>query len=270
MPNSALRQNRFLQPGLKPALELLRDAPQTILRVYCKKESRELERIKELCSRSSLPLEFLDNEGLRRLGRANPGSPQTHQGVVVELKPPLFRTDAEIIANAPSAPLPLVLALDQVQDTGNLGTLCRSAYALGCAGVILPEHNGAKIGPGAYRASAGALAKLPVAMVTNLARSLDKFDEAGYSICAAAKTSPEAIVNAFEYSWSFPCVLILGGENKGVRPNVLKRCHRVLSIPFARPFDSLNVAQAGAMLLALCAAGKNRNNSQALRTRLIF
>ena len=143
------------------------------------------------------------------------------------------------------------LILDALQDPGNVGTLCRTLYALGGAGVILPRHNSAYLGPAAHRAAAGALERLPVARVTNLAHALDEAEEAGFSIYGAG-CGPDA-ADAFEHAMQLPAVLVLGNEDKGLRPGVAKRCGRMLRIPLARKFDSLNVAQAGAILLGLAA-----------------
>ena len=162
----------------------------------------------------------------------------------------LWKNKEDAIAQM-KAPLPLVVALDQVQDPGNVGTLCRTLYALGGAGVILPRHNSAYLGPAAHRAAAGALERLPVARVTNLAHALDEAEEAGFSIYGAG-CGPDA-ADAFEHAMQLPAVLVLGNEDKGLRPGVAKRCGRMLRIPLARKFDSLNVAQAGAILLGLAA-----------------
>ena len=161
------------------------------------------------------------------------------------------------VCRMPDTALPEVLAgqryvvLDGVQDPGNVGTLCRTLYALGGAGVILPRHNSAYLGPAAHRAAAGALERLPVARVTNLAHALDEAEEAGFSIYGAG-CGPDA-ADAFEHAMQLPAVLVLGNEDKGLRPGVAKRCGRMLRIPLARKFDSLNVAQAGAILLGLAA-----------------
>jgi len=149
--------------------------------------------------------------------------------------------------------LPLILALDQVQDTGNVGALARSLYALGGAGLILPRHNGAYLGSGARRAAAGALERLPVSRVINLGRALDEAANSGFAVYAAdmAKAaSDRESVSAFAEPLILPAVLALGSEERGLRPLVRKRCRCSLHIPMLRDFDSLNVAQAGGMLLA--------------------
>ena len=151
-------------------------------------------------------------------------------------------------------PAGLIVVLDGVQDPGNVGTLCRTLYALGGAGIILPRHNSAYLGPAARRSAAGALEHLPVTRVTNLGHALDSAEEAGLMIYGAGGQNGPVSVDAFTEAMRLPAVLVLGNEEKGLRPGIVKRCAHMLRIPLARPFDSLNVAQAGAVLLGLAAA----------------
>ena len=120
------------------------------------------------------------------------------------------------------------------------------------AGMLLPRHNSAYLGRAAPRAAAGALERLPIARVDNLAHALDSAEEAGLTLYVAG-CGGAATVNAFEEPLRLPAVLVLGNEDKGLRPGVAKRCAQMLHIPLARSFDSLNVAQAGAILLGLAA-----------------
>lgn len=246
-----------LLPGIKPVLELLRDAPQRIDLVYCRKglRSREAQQIQELCRANHLRYSLVEGAALDRLCRGaqqGPSEHVNHQGVVARLAVAESQPLEAVFDAVREAPLPLILALDQVQDPGNLGTLCRSLYALGGAGVLLPRHNSAYLGPAAQRAAAGALERLPIARVDNLAHALDSAEEAGLTIYGAGCGGASS-VSAFEEALRLPAVLVLGNEDKGLRPGVAKRCSRMLHIPLARPFDSLNVAQAGAILLGLAA-----------------
>lgn len=97
-----------------------------------------------------------------------------------------------------------------------------------------------------------------MARVTNLAHALDAAEEAGLTIYGTGGADGPRSVNAFTSSLLLPAVLVLGNEDKGLRPGVAKRCSRFLRVPLARPFDSLNVAQAGAVLLGLAAAARSR------------
>ena len=165
---------------------------------------------------------------------------------VCDAKPPQGIAAALRPSPRPAAG-PRLIALDQVQDPGNVGTLARTLYAMGGAGLVLPKHNSAFLGPGARRSAAGALERLPVAQVVNLARAVDDASEQGFFTFAARKT--EQSMDPIRQSLPLPALLVLGSEEKGIRPNVARRCAGTLGIPFLREFDSLNVAQAGAVLI---------------------
>lgn len=257
--------NAEILPGLKPVLEILADSPERASKVYCRHDGHMLTHISGICHKNGIPLEkvtlsFLDNIcGIDANGRQT-----AHQGVAVQLTKASIHTPEKIFEAAQNAPLPMIIALDQVKDPGNLGALCRTAYALGCAGLLLPRHNSASLGPGAYKSSAGALEKMPCAIAPNLGHALDKAEEMDFHIYGASCEKTEFrdnnhSQNAFKIIWNFPSVLVLGNEEKGMRESIAKRCHTLVNIPLARNFNSLNVAQAGAIILGLCAAQINKS-----------
>jgi 23S rRNA (guanosine2251-2'-O)-methyltransferase len=141
--------------------------------------------------------------------------------------------------------LPLILVLDSVQDPRNLGALLRVADGVGAAGVIIPTDRAAGLSPAAARAAAGATASVPVARVVNLSRALRELREAGFWAVGAAGEASRSI---FDQSTPFPCVLVLGGEHKGLRPNVASHCDVLASLPMRGTLSSLNVAVAGGIL----------------------
>ena len=247
----------LILPGMKPVMELLAATPERVSQVYCRRglTSPEADTVRGLCRKHGIRCDTVDAAALDRLcGRPRRGHAVAHQGVVARLAATEFTSLEALLRGVAEAPLPLLLALDQVQDPGNVGTLCRTLYALGGAGLLLPRHNSAYLGPAARRTAAGALERLPVAQVTNLAHALDSAEEAGlavYGTGCGAGGAPCA--NAFSTPMELPAVLVLGNEDKGLRPGVAKRCGTFLRIPFARDFDSLNVAQAGAILMGLAA-----------------
>lgn len=173
--------------------------------------------------------------------------PGNNQGIAGRLTRSRIVGLEELVRNARGTPMPLLLALDQVQDPGNAGTLARTLLALGGSGIILPKNNSAHLGSGAYKASAGAISRLPLSRVTNMARTLDELKKQGFWIYGAGSKQGEDV---FEFDPIFPAVLVLGNEEKGIRPNVFKRCDVNLRIPMPGGFESLNVAQAGAIILA--------------------
>ena len=238
----------LILPGLKPVLELLQEDPKRVDTVFIKKGMRTPESIRmlDLCRLASVRFKLLENKELDHIYAGR------HQGVLARLHGIRCTDFDSLLAQSSAAPLPLLLALDQVQDTGNIGTLARSLYALGGAGLLLPRHNSASPGPGALRASAGALHNLPVSIVPNLGRALQQAAQQGFAIYGAS--CAENSLNALSdlnggLELHLPALLVLGNEDKGIRPGVAKHCDTLLHIPMLRGFDSLNVAQAGAMLL---------------------
>lgn len=236
--------------GLKPVQELLETDPARVDEVWLRRGARlEAGRILDLCRDHRIRFHLCEARDLERLV----GPDTRHQGVAARLLATELADFSDLLRLAPDAPLPVIVALDQVQDPGNVGTLARTIYALGGAGLVLPKHNAAHLGPGARRAAAGALEHLPVSRVTNLSRALDEAREAGYYIVGAA--SGEGSHNLYTTPAPLPrlplspMILVLGSEESGLRLQVGKRCDILLHIPMRRQFDSLNVAQAGAVFL---------------------
>ena len=229
--------------GGKPVLEQLLRDPAKVDMVYFQKNarSREVSQIVDVCRAGGIRCRALCREELVRM------FPGCRQGVVARVFAPGFWDLEALLDRSVSAALPLVLALDQIQDPGNVGVLARTVYALGGAGLIVPKNRAAYLGAAARKASAGALNLLPVAKVVNLSRTLRRCAERGFTVyCAEARSGRE---NVFEAELSMPAVLVLGSEGKGIRPGVAKCCSRNIFIPMPVRFDSLNVAQAGAVIL---------------------
>lgn len=259
--------NEPVLPGLKPVLELLTEDPDRIVKILRKKNlrNRDIQIIDSLAHKYGIRIEDANIETLDKLCAGNVSI--SHQGILAILSRAKILSFSELCALTPDSPLPLLLALDQIQDQGNLGAIARSAYALGCAGICIGRHETASPGPGAYRASAGALDKIPLSIVVNLGKALDSAEENGFTIYGSIseKDAPTNVMleKAWDVAWKFPAVLVLGSENRGLRPGISKRCSKFVTIPFVRNFDSLNIAQACAILVsqAACALYRSKNKS---------
>lgn len=244
MKESDTLSQECLVPGRKPVLEQLDAAPERVDTIFLQKGARgpEISQIMDFCKATRIRFRTLERSELERM------CPGNTQGVVARVLPRETVSLETLLEQAPQAPLPLLLALDQVQDPGNVGALARTLYAMGGAGIIIPKDRTAFLGAAAAKASAGALTRLPVAKVVNLARALDQAGDLGWNIYATAMT--KGAQPLYQAKLHTPAILILGNEEKGVRPNVLKRATQTLTIPMARNFDSLNVAQAGAIIIS--------------------
>jgi len=230
--------------GNKPVKELLQDSPQRVDFVAFRKGRRDqaMEEILDICRAAQVPFKSVSAQDLDYMFRGN------HQGVAARCAALEYTPLERLLEQAGEAPLPLVVALDQVQDTGNVGVLARTVHALGGAGLIVCQHHGAYLGAGAVRSSAGALNKLPVAKVGNMANAMKDCVNYDFTLYCARMTSDSD--NVYTAELRTPAVLILGNEEKGIRPGVAKFADHSLHIPFLREFDSLNVAQAGAIIVS--------------------
>ncbi|MBQ7618345.1 MAG: 23S rRNA (guanosine(2251)-2'-O)-methyltransferase RlmB, partial [Desulfovibrio sp.] len=159
-----------LLPGLKPVLEALTEQPESLdlVLVRANLAGKELKQLQSLCQAAAIRLRKVPEEALARLCREDGQNPKiAHQGVIARITKTSFVSLDELLPKVAQAPLPLLVALDQVKDPGNLGAITRTLYTLGGAGLLVPLHNSAALGPQARRTAAGALDKLPIAKVTN-------------------------------------------------------------------------------------------------------
>lgn len=172
-----------------------------------------------------------------------------HQGICAEVSEFRYVQGDELLADDQA----LVVALDQVQDPQNLGSICRSAECAGAAGVVLPERRAAEVTPAVCKASAGAVEHLPLAQVRNLADFLAGAKSRGfwcYGADGAAKLDYRQV------DLSGPVVLVMGSEGRGLRPRVASACDALISLPLRGRIESLSVGAAAAVLLYAAAAAR--------------
>ncbi len=170
-----------------------------------------------------------------------------HQGVCAEVRGEEILDEGGLVAllEGLSAP-PLLVALDGVQDPHNLGACLRSAAAAGAHAVVIPRDRAARLTPTVERAAAGAASLVPLAAVTNLGRTLTRLKEDGCWVVGAAG---EAQASLYGTDLTGALALVLGGEEKGLRPRTRAACDLVVSIPMAGVVESLNVSVAAGVCL---------------------
>jgi 23S rRNA (guanosine2251-2'-O)-methyltransferase len=143
---------------------------------------------------------------------------------------------------------PLIVALDQVQDPQNLGSICRTAECAGATGIVIPERRSAEVTPAVCKASAGAVEHIRIARVRNVADFLADASRAGcWSYGACAPTASTVGYTVPDYSGGV--VLVLGSEGSGLRPRVAGACDQLVALPLCGRMESLGVAAAAAALL---------------------
>ncbi|MDP3711606.1 MAG: 23S rRNA (guanosine(2251)-2'-O)-methyltransferase RlmB [Mycobacteriales bacterium] len=171
-----------------------------------------------------------------------------HQGLALQVPPYVYAHTDDVLEAALASDTPLLVALDGVTDPRNLGAVVRSAAAFGAQGVIVPERRAASMTAAAWRTSAGAAARLPVARATNLTRALKECKEAGLFVVGLAGEGAVSL-DDLELATG-PLVLVVGSEGEGLSRLVMATCDTTVSIPMAGGTESLNAGIAGAVALA--------------------
>ena len=171
-----------------------------------------------------------------------------HQGVALTVPPYLYAHPDDLVAVARKAgEVPLVVALDGVTDPRNLGAIIRSAAAFGAHGVVVPERRSAGLTAGAWKASAGAAARVPVARATNLARQLRTYRDVGLFVVGLA-CDGDVEMSDLDTATSPLCVVV-GGEGTGLSRVSRQACDLVARIPIAHEVESLNAGVAAGIAL---------------------
>jgi 23S rRNA (guanosine2251-2'-O)-methyltransferase len=230
--------------GRNPVLECLRaGVPATALYIALGTEADE--RVTESISRAGdLGLAILEvpRTDLDRL-TAN----HLHQGIALQVPPYNYAHPDDLVAAATASPPALLVALDNISDPRNLGAIVRSVAAFGGHGVMIPQRRSASVTAVAWRTSAGAAARLPVARATNLTRALQDWANKGLRVIGLDAGGDTAIDDV---DGTDPLVLVVGSEGKGLSRLVRQNCDEVVSIPMAGNAESLNASVAAGVVLA--------------------
>ncbi|HEY2671916.1 MAG TPA: 23S rRNA (guanosine(2251)-2'-O)-methyltransferase RlmB [Rugosimonospora sp.] len=171
-----------------------------------------------------------------------------HQGIGLSVPPYAYEPFEDLLAAAVEATPPLLVALDGVTDPRNLGAVVRSAAAFGAQGVVIPERRAAGMTATAWRTSAGAAARVPIAQVTNLTRTLKRCQAEGFLV-AGLDADGETPLYELEAAVG-PLVVVVGSEGRGLSRLVGETCDLRVSIPMASEIESLNASVAAAVALA--------------------
>jgi 23S rRNA (guanosine2251-2'-O)-methyltransferase len=231
--------------GRNPVVEALRaKVPASAL--YIAHGADNDERMTEavaMAGKAGLPILEMSRSQLDKMTGG-----MVHQGLALQVPPYAYLHPDDLLARALEATAPLLVALDGVTDPRNLGAVVRSAAAFGAQGVLLPERRSAGMTAAAWRTSAGAAARLPVARCTNLARTLTAYKEAGLFVVGLAAGGSVSL-DDLEVATS-PLVVVVGSEGDGLGRLVAETCDLTVSIPMSGLTESLNAGIAAAVTLA--------------------
>jgi 23S rRNA (guanosine2251-2'-O)-methyltransferase len=234
-----------LVAGRNPVLEALHArVPATALHVGPRLDSDErIGQAVMLAADAGIPVV---EAGRAELDRITGGA--IHQGIALRIKRYVYADPADLIDAARDAGAPpLIVALDGVTDPRNLGAVARSVAAFGGHGVLVPARRSAGVTAGAWKASAGTLARVRVAQTANLSRALASYQEAGLFV-AGLEGGGSADIGELELADS-PLVLVVGSEGKGLSRLVAERCDVLARIPITGLAESLNAGIAASIAL---------------------
>jgi 23S rRNA (guanosine2251-2'-O)-methyltransferase len=194
----------------------------------------------------SLQLALHHQLPIREVHRAEiEGISANSQGIILAIKPYQYSSFQEITERA-NHPI-LIVALDGVTDPRNLGAIVRSAAAFGAAGVVMTERRAAAMTASAWKSSAGAAARLPVAQVTNMARTIDDAKKIGCFVIGLDGESDQSLSGMKVAKENV--MIVVGSEGKGLSRLVREKCDLVVSIPMRASTESLNASVATAIAL---------------------
>jgi 23S rRNA (guanosine2251-2'-O)-methyltransferase len=237
--------------GKNSVVEALRakvPAKELVVAIKVEIDEKISEAIR-LAKNSDLPIKELPRRALDDLtGSAN------HQGIALVIKPFNYTEFDKLIGNA-KKPM-MLIGLDGITDPHNLGAVVRSAAAFGADGVVIPERRNASMTGSAWKASAGAAARMPISQVTNLVRSIEDAKKAG---CFVIGLDAEGDATLAKMNLATESIfIIVGSEGKGLSRLVRDKCDLVVSIPMQSTVESLNASVATAIVMYQVAAERSK------------
>ena len=218
-------------------------AGEQVERIYLANNiyGKQAEEIRKLAEQNQIPVNKVPVE---KLNSFNVGD---HEGCVA-LKGKIKYQDLQQVISfvVDGGEVPLFLILDGITDIRNIGALARTAYACGVHAIIIPDKGVGALNEDAITTSAGALENISVCRVTSLMKAVDELHLNGIKVYASEMTSEKKI---FGLNFAEPCAIVMGSEDKGIFPALMKICDEQFSIPMKNNFESLNVSVAAGIIL---------------------
>jgi|SRR3954451_13995095 len=228
--------------GINAVAEALKARGRSFEWVGVAKERHDLrlQRVIDECRKNGVAVRLLGRPELDRMAGNN-----AHQGVVAVTSGKQYNELDDLIA-AKRGRHTLLVLLDGIEDPHNLGAILRTADAAGADGVVIPERRAVGVTPTVIKASAGASEHLPIAKVTNIARTVDELKEKNIWMVGLDERGSKDY-DGIDYNMD--CGIVLGAEGKGVHDLVKKKCDFLVSIPMLGKMSSLNVSVAAGVML---------------------
>lgn len=245
--------------GVHAVQEALRAGRRGIRRLLVSRDRRppRMAALVDAAAKRGIRVEWAPRDELTALAQTG-----RHQGVVAVAGGYPWATAEALLDQVAGRGMPLLLVADGIEDPQNLGAILRTAEAAGVDGVVIPRHRAAGISGAVARVSCGALEYLRVAGATNIPAFLERAKSAGFWVVGA---DPGGSKSLYDIDWRVPVALVLGGEDRGLRPLVRRRCDIVATIPMRGRVASLNVSAAAAIFLFEILRARN---SEIIREKL--
>lgn len=200
-----------------------------------------IDEIKQLAAKHLVPINKVPVEKLDGFNISN------HEGCVAQISKIQYHNLQQIISViVDKGEVPLFLVLDGITDIRNIGGIARSAFSFGVNAIIIPDKGVGALNEDAILTSAGALEIIPVCRVNSLLKTVDDLHMNGIKVFASEMKATKKI---YECNFSEPCAIIMGGEEHGVYPALMKICDEQFQIPMPGDFESLNVSVATGIVL---------------------
>jgi 23S rRNA (guanosine2251-2'-O)-methyltransferase len=232
--------------GLHAISEVLRHTPHRLIKIFTVAAQSSQDRKSGLlleCEKRGVPIQYVSIDLLTKMAGSD-----SHQSFVAQIQGRTFYDVSEFLVETGDQERCFVLMLSEIFDPQNFGAILRSAECFGVDGVVWSKNRGCDLTPMVAKASSGASELLRLIRISNLADAIDKLKEAGFEVIAALAEAQALKFNQFHYEPK--TVLIVGSEGEGIQPLLRKKADRSVYIPTRGKIQSLNVAQATAVLLS--------------------
>ena len=230
--------------GIHPVEEALKSSHVQIEKILIGTQTPHppLQSILDLANKKKIPVTITTKESLERMTKGG-----VHQNVVGLINETLYADVGKILSYwKKEETKALFLILDGIQDPQNFGSLIRTAWGCGVHGIIIPKDRSVGMTPAVVKASAGAAVHLPVGRVVNIAATIDLLKKEGIWVYGASGEAKDLI---YQLDLDMDLAIVIGAEEKGIRPLVKKKCDRLFSIPMKGPLSSFNASVSGGMIL---------------------
>ncbi len=228
--------------GRNAVIEALRTGQQ-LDRIYLDTRAAgdDISEIKREAARNGVPVNYVPVAKLNSFNVSN------HDGCVAQIAKVQYQNLQDVISLVTeNGEAPLLLILDGITDIRNIGGIARTALCCGVHAVIIPDKGVGALNEDAILTSAGALETIPVCRVSSLMKAVDELHLNGIRVFASEMTADK---NVAEADFKDPCAIVMGSEEKGIYPALMKICDEKIKIPMAGDFESLNVSVATGIIL---------------------